>query len=508
MHLLVILAYAFLFWRLEEPTSWTLGPGPDALWTLVIVLIQPPLIGLGAVLAARRAERLLETRTDSPQVAHNAHHRATLCLRAAVIGGFAVSVFFTRWPEWLDTGGFSPALKIFGDLAVLSPFFVGILTLWIVAYPVERRLRAMSVGGVEPVSNRLRPGSTVAADWRFWSYLDFQVRHHVLIVAVPMTLILFAANMTRGYEARLQAWLGSIWAPDVSLGVAALVVFIASPVMLRRIWRTRSLEAGPVRERLEAVGRRVGLRFREILVWDSDGMMINAAMMGLFPPVRYVLLSDALLERLSVRQIEGVFGHEAGHVRHHHIQHFLVFAFVGWLLLVGIMELLAQLFSGPASDDVGATMAVQGIGVAVTVTFWALGFGWLSRRFERQADAFGASCVAPDSAGCRLPCSVHTGDQSVGPAGGGVCATGASIFASALERVAVLNGIPQEERSWRHSSIGSRIRFLTSLAGDPARAARFERVIRRVKTGMVTAALLGSAATVIYCYFVPQPAIM
>ncbi len=91
---------------------------------------------------------------------------------------------------------------------------------------------------------------------------------------------------------------------------------------------------------------------------------------------------------------------------------------------------------------------------------------------------------------------------------GGVCATGVAIFASALDRVAVLNGIPQEERSWRHSSIGSRIRFLTSLAGDPCRAVRFERLIGRVKIGMLTLAIMGLAVCVYYWMVVPVPAVL
>ena len=80
----------------------------------------------------------------------------------------------------------------------------------------------------------------------------------------------------------------------------------------------------------------------DLLVWRSDGMMINAAVMGLLAPVRYVLLSDGLLATMNVSQIEAVFGHEAGHVRHRHIQHFLLFALAGWFLVVGLMELLVR----------------------------------------------------------------------------------------------------------------------------------------------------------------------
>jgi hypothetical protein len=64
----------------------------------------------------------------------------------------------------------------------------------------------------------------------------------------------------------------------------------------------------------------------------------------------------------------------------------------------------------------------------------------------------------------------------------------------------VLNGIPHEERSWRHSSIGSRVRFLTALSGDPARAHRFARSIRRIKRVLLVTAIGGSIVAGVYVW--------
>ena len=153
-----------------------------------------------------------------------------------------------------------------------------------------------------------------------------------------------------------------------------------------------------------------------------------------------------------------------------------------------------------------AAPIVEGIGFLATLVVWGVGFGWLSRRFERQADLFAARCVTPPAEQCDCPCSVHPNDSEELPGEGRVCATGAALFVSALDRVATLNGIPHEEYSWRHSSIGIRIRALTSLADDPNRVAQFERVIRRAKRFMMTFAVLGTAMAVGYWYFVSEPA--
>jgi STE24 endopeptidase len=502
MHLFAILAFAVLFWRAEAPGEWRLVPGDDVSRTLLAVLSQPLLLGLAAAWAASRARRLHHKHPDAPYIAQQFHHRAVFVLRTVLVVAFAATVLLTRWADWFDFGRITPALQIFGDAIVLSPFFAGAVALWVAAYPAERALRLFG----DPRSDGAHLTSTPR--WRLGVYLDFNLRHHLLVVAAPMMLILFAADMARGYDAALRRWSGWIWTPDALLGVVAAGVFVVAPVMLRRVWRTAPLEAGPLRERLETLCDRIGLRCRDILIWKSDGIMINAAVMGVFAPVRYVLLSDALLATMSPRQIEAVFGHEAGHVRHRHIQHFLVFAVVGWLVVAALMEGLAQATAGSRASGGLSAAAIQGIGLAATVLFWGVGFGWVSRRFERQADLFGARCVTPAESECDRPCSVHLGARSARTEDGRVCATAAAIFASALQRVAILNGIPAEERSWRHSSIGSRIRFLISLAGDPARATQFERLIRRIKTTLVAAAILGGALSIYYWTVVPQPALM
>ena len=63
-------------------------------------------------------------------------------------------------------------------------------------------------------------------------------------------------------------------------------------------------------------GDRRLLRYREILLWHTENNMGNAAVVGLVPRLRYILLSDLLLETMDDRQIEAVFAHEIGHIVH------------------------------------------------------------------------------------------------------------------------------------------------------------------------------------------------
>ena len=83
--------------------------------------------------------------------------------------------------------------------------------------------------------------------------------------------------------------------------LAAMGVFLLMPAMIVRIWKTGPLPPGPLRDRLEDISRRLKLRYRHILVWRSGGMVANAGVMGIVGPLRYVLLSDALLEQMPER---------------------------------------------------------------------------------------------------------------------------------------------------------------------------------------------------------------
>jgi STE24 endopeptidase len=502
VHLVTILAFVLLLWKPEVPPDWQLISPDNVVMTLVFAVIQPAMLGLIGLWVSLRTGRLIERFPKAPHRAQRFSHRATILLRILLLALFAVLIAATPWPQWFDWLERHPVIQIVGDLLTLLPFLAGAAVLLLAAYPLERRIHRDAIEWLEQF------GHCVSGRGGLYGYLDFQIRHHVLVVAAPMTLILLAANVTQGYQSALQNALGWPWAAETVFGVVAILVFISAPLMLRHIWRTRSLEPGALRDRLEQLHKRAGLRCRDILVWEADGFMINAAVMGIIAPVRYVLLSDALLATMSPRQVEAVFGHEAGHVRYHHMSKLLGVAFVGWVLIAGLMELLARMSNNGTGGATITFGTIEAIGVVATVAFWSIGFGWVSRRFERQADLFGAKCVTPDASECTGPCSVHTVEESAGAGDGRVCSTAAALFASALDRVAALNGIPREEFSWRHSSIASRMHFLLSLARDPGEAEAFERMLHRLTVGIISAAVVGAAACLVYWACVPSPAIL
>jgi STE24 endopeptidase len=76
--------------------------------------------------------------------------------------------------------------------------------------------------------------------------------------------------------------------------------------------------------------------------------------------------------------------------------------------------------------------------------------------------------------------------------GAAVCETAVARFTAALSQIAELNGIAAEARSWRHSSIASRIRQLERFAKEPAAVARFDRKLRAIKIVLFIATAIAS----------------
>jgi STE24 endopeptidase len=127
--------------------------------------------------------------------------------------------------------------------------------------------------------------------------------------------------------------------------------------------------------------------------------------------------------------------------------------------------------------------AIQGVALLILLGsyFWVV-FGYLSRRFERQADVFGSKVVSCDLPGC-APHTDLDGDLLSEPLRAtrpSLCPVGIRIFADALMNVARSNGLERSWRSWRHGSIASRIAFLEGLERDQEQERRFQQGVRRL----------------------------
>jgi STE24 endopeptidase len=346
------------------------------------------------------------------------------------------------------------------EVLLAAPFVAGLLVFWWGVYPLERAIRSRAQMAMALA------GEPVMPTWTGRQSLGFSVRTNLLFVAVPVAVIVLLRDVLAMTSGVLPEW-----AAGAAMLAAAAAVFVAAPWMVVRIWSTAPLPAGELRQRLEQLCGRLNLRYRRILLWRTGGNVVNAGVIGVIAPVRYVLLSDALLQRLPPLAVESVFAHEAGHARHHHIPYML-------LLTAAVLTLggtLGDLLANLAGENPTARALADSGSVAVALAAWLWLFGRLSRLFERQADVFAAS---------RVP---------LAGAGGAVTPEGARLFAEALLAVGRLNGIAPDRPNFRHGSIQRRIDYLARLAAQPGQMVHPARRVRLVKLGLW--ALLAVAVT-------------
>jgi STE24 endopeptidase len=257
---------------------------------------------------------------------------------------------------------------------------------------------------------------------------------------------------------------------------AAIIVFVGAPMLVARIWKTSSLESGELRRELEQMCRDMKVKFRDILVWHSGGVLANAGAMGVIPRVRYLLISDAVLERMSPSEIRAIFGHELGHIRNHHILYMCLFV-VGSIMISASIGVAAAITAGPVIPVDPALVEVS-VMLTVLVSMWVFVFGHISRRFERQCDVFGAWLAGsgPDNT---------------------ITSEGGEIFTRALEKVTELNGVGTQSRNWRHGRTAERIRYIYELSARGGSRDECDLNVRKIKFTIWMGAAAGIAATVL-----------
>ncbi|MFN0134627.1 MAG: M48 family metallopeptidase [Phycisphaerae bacterium] len=460
----------------EAPYRWLRDPA----FVIAAVAVATLLPALCAWVLNRAALSKLEHHVEDPGIGQSFFGTWYGRLQSLISALHAALLGLTDWLRLcnqLPVIGEWPGLP--GMIASL-PLILSIILIWIVTYPSDRALRQIAL------EINLHRGRPVHPVWSLPQFVMYSLRHQVLFIVIPMACILVVRDLITRNDDWLRAFVGHRQAPDLALGAAAAVIAIIAPVMLRYVWVTQPLPESPLRRRLLDMCAKLKLKCREILVWRSGGMIVNAAVVGVVPPLRYVMITDGMLEQMDDTKIEAVFGHETGHIKRHHILYFLLYAFITGCMLTIVGNWTRSV------DRRTFEWVVAGLGVLMVCKWWLL-FGWISRHFERQADLFGVRTLALAGIPCDRECAMHRDGIDAQSIGTGprdrVCQTAAHVFSDTLNEVAVLNGIPPEVHTWRHGSISGRSRHVQMLASDPAAAERFENKVERIKLAILLTAI-------------------
>lgn len=256
-----------------------------------------------------------------------------------------------------------------------------------------------------------------------------------------------------------QAVLTSSWGDLLLFGVFVCFLALFFPPLVRWLWGCKPIPPGPLRTHIETFCRTQGFS-SEILYWPLfEGQVLTAAVMGIVPRFRYLMLTQALAATLDVRELDSVLAHEIGHVKKLHLVLYILL-FLGFSLLAGkLVEPLPYLLLG--SDffywllnmlQVGPdALLAAGGGVfllAFMLIYFRFIFGYFIRNFERQADLYVFAAQG----------------------------TGRPLVRS-FEKIAELSGNIRDEKNWHHFGIGERIDFLERCEEDRSLIKRHNRKV-------------------------------
>lgn len=422
-----------------------------ASWCVVIALLGPLLVYAIGALLARWAARAMDQRRALIAdrffgFCSRAHWIASVCILIAASGDLA-----TAWLPVVGIAGIAGFLVSCG----IATSLVSSWNAWL----LEQRIRESAI------MRALDSASTLHAMPSRGAYVLAQARASLapilapLIVPVLMSQIGFVIAVKYAPAFTEQAQIAG-----AVVGTALLLLLV--PVIIPRLLGLRRLEAGEMRSDLEDLARDARVGMSEIWVWPTNGLIANAAVMGIIPGLRCVMLSDALLECMPREQVRAVMAHELGHVVHRHLLWLIVVVIACWSLAAIVMNALAleaftQYAANIQSQDMVETAHSFSLARDGAVLIAGLcAFGFASRRCERQADTFAVQLL-----------STRAGSRD---------ATVASVEAmvGALGSVALLNHVRPTRSSWRHGSIAWRQAYLRTLSGRAHAALGIDLFVR------------------------------
>jgi len=367
-----------------------------------------------------------------------AFQRMTARLSILSIVFFAILLYLLNLKYWLlKVPGFT-ALSILPGLAAITVFLVFLATVWYFGYETYRRFFR------GPLTR--------------WGYITSQVKLNVPII-FPWALITLCydilslltwPSLRRIYESATGQFL------FFTLFLILLVIFL--PPLIKYFWGCSPLPESEKRERIEDFFKAQEFRYREILRWPLlEGRIMTAGVMGLVPRFRYILITDSLLEVLSIEELKAVMAHEIGHIHYKHLLFYILFVLGYMAISFGLFDItfslmalqpwLYELLSSQNQVHVSLFYLVLSVPVILSIVlYFRYIMGFFMRNFERQADLYSAKLVGE-----------------------------ATPTIMSLEKIATASGMSRHQPSWHHFSIAERVEFLWRSSQDPQVIKRHSR---------------------------------
>jgi Zn-dependent protease with chaperone function len=377
----------------------------------------------------RLLRRLAEPETETAAPAEQ-YHSLVFRLSVLAIFLFALDVHLFHIKTWLQAVPVLRSFSVLQDILAVLVFAAYQVTIWTIAFPAYDRVFHTGIARRSFVVSNLKLNVPILFPWASLSLIND---------------LIFLSSWTS-----LQSFMNKPLGTELFFSLFLFLLMIFMPALIRYWWGCKPFPPSEKADALKRFLEEKNFKYRGLLSWPIfEGRMMTAGIMGMVPRYRYLLVTESLMDLLSVEELKAVVAHEMGHARYRHFFFYLVFI-IGFLVVAtGLWELsinffstrlwvLSLLGSGTSQEWSFFQYLVAFPLFAGMVLYFRYVLGFFMRHFERQADLHSAVVMGSPS-------------ETI----------------SSLEKIAIMSGKIRDLPSWHHFSIRQRVDTLWRVLRDP-----------------------------------------
>ena len=348
------------------------------------------------------------------------------------------------WPSIVADSWKLTNVPILYELVLVSPLLLSLIGSWFAFFDIQQFYG--------------RTTKRWSLNWnQRWEFVSVRIRIHLITMLVPLLLILTGLRYANVIQQFTVA--------QIVIATALLGIWISAmmPFLFMLIWETHPIADSRLMRRLQNVCSNCGVSVTKIRIWKTGNQIANAAVTGLLPGFRIVLLTDALIKHFSPEEVVAIVRHEAGHIKLLHLPLKIFFITLPMVTLIldqtqatGIHRAIESVVGSNGFLNLPAEIIAQMLIAVAFLSYLFFVLRWLNHRLEHEADLFAAMEFAETS----------TDDAN-------------KHARSALEKLAAITPQHRKRSTFLHPSIESRIALLNSVADDREIAQRFQKIFRR-----------------------------
>ncbi|HJX34359.1 MAG TPA: M48 family metalloprotease [Desulfatiglandales bacterium] len=370
----------------------------------------------------------------------NKYHGLVLQLSVFAIFLFSLDVYIFQLKYWLHAIPGVKRFSVLEGILAISVFLFYLATIWHYSHAAYALLFNSNISRRSFIISNLKLNLPILFPWLVLSFF------YDLIAFSPWS----------GPE----DFLGRIEGQVIFFAFFLTILMIFMPPVIRNWWGCTPFGQSDRIDELKGFLDKMGFRYRDLMRWPIfEGRMVTAGIMGVMPRYRYILITDSLMEILSVEELKAVMAHEVGHAKYGHLFFYVLF-FLGYIAIsFGLFEIFSNIlafnpfligvFNRTGAQATNLFYLILSIPILLTILiYFRFLMGFYMRNFERQADLYSAVVMG-----------------SPGPT------------ISSLEKIALVSGKIRDLPSWHHFSIKERVDYLWRFLKEPSLVNRHNRMI-------------------------------